>query len=218
MNKLNRMLVIMLIEITMILLTGCVPEKGASLVNDVMNAVKHKIENEWQSIESWVTEDDTESDYIDPETEEVSKKAYLIIRALKSRDEKTIFMMFNGYIRKNYKEKLENDINEVFDLVEGDIISFDKPSIYESSRTTDENGILIRCQYVSIYNMCTDKGKRYEIEFEFYDVNKKHQDGVGINTFSISDSDEYTEENDFPSDAVYTFGEYGDTYDAVLNR
>ena len=215
--KVKKILAIGLIGILITTSTGC-SAKENKLVYDVVDTVKEKAKNfaeeKWADIEEWATEDDG---YVDPETEKMLKQASVVMKAFQSNDEETLFMLFNEYIRKNYKEKLEDDINEVFDWVEGDILSFDKPSIYESSRKTDENGILIRCQYVSIYNICTDEGKRYEIEFEFYDVNKKHQDGVGINRFSISDSDEYTEENDFPSDAVYTFGDYGDTYDAVLN-
>ena len=217
MKVLNKIFAIILIGFVITASTGC-SAKESKLAHDVMDTVKDKAKNfakeKWADIEEWATEDDG---YVDPETEKMLNQASVVMESFQSNDEESLFMLFNEYIRKNYKEKLEDDINGVFDLVEGDIISFDKPSIYVSSKTTDENGILIRCQYVSIYNICTDKGKRYEIEFEFYDVNKKHQDGVGISTFSISDSDEYTEENDFPSDAVYTFGDYGDTYDAVLN-
>lgn len=198
--------------------TGC-SVKESELAHDVMDTVKEKAKNfaeeKWADIEEWATEDDG---YVDPETEKMLKQASVVMKAFQSNDEESLFMLFNEYMRKNYKEDLERDIKGAFDFVDGEVLSYDDPMILPSTRETDEDGVVKNAHEIWIENICTDTGKKYEIKYTSYDVNKRHSDGIGIDWFAVIDSEMAEKEEDDSLDDVYTFGEYGDTYDAVINR
>lgn len=154
MKELNKIFTIVLIGVVLTTATGC-SAKESKLAQDVMNTVKdkakHFAEEKWQDIADWATE---ESNYVDPETEDLLKQASIVMKSFESQDE-------DGVVKKAYE--------------------------------------------IWINNICTDTDKKYDIKYKSYTTNRKHKDGLGIDWFAVLDDD------------VYSFGEYGDTYDAVLN-
>ena len=217
MKVLNKIFTIVLIGFVITASTGC-SAKESKLVHDVVDTVKDKAKSVAQDklndLKDWATE----NAYMDPETENLLNQASVVMESFQSNDEESLFMLFNEYMRKNYKEDLERDIKGAFDFVDGEVLSYDDPMILPSTRETDEDGVVKNAHEIWIENICTDTGKKYEIKYTSYDVNKRHSDGIGIDWFAVIDSEMAEKEEDDSLDDVYTFGEYGDTYDAVINR
>ena len=214
--KVKKIVAIGLIGILIITSTGC-SAKENKLVHDVVDTLKDKAKSVAQDklndFKDWATE----NAYVDPETENLLNQASVVMESFQSKDEDSLFMLFNEYMRKNYKEDLERDIKGAFDFIDGDIVSYDEPSIEPSTQKTDENGIIKDSHEIWIDNIRTDKGKKYEIKFKTYDVNKKYKEGLGIEWFAIIEGDLVTKTGKDLIDDMYNFGPYGDTYDAVLN-
>lgn len=214
--KVKKIIAIGLIGILITTSTGC-SAKENKLVHDVVDTVKDKAKSVAQDklndFKDWATE----NAYVDPETENLLNQASVVMESFQSKDADSLFMLFNEYMRENYKEDLERDIKGAFDFMDGNIISYDEPSIEPSTQKTDENGIIQDSHEIWIDNICTDTGERYEIKFKTYDVNKKYKEGLGIEWFAIIDGDLETKTDKELIDDVYAFGPYGDTDDAVLN-
>ena len=145
MKKINKILVIILIETMMVTSTGCSFIKSGSLAHDVIDAAKEKAKNfakeKWADIEEWATEDENMAlKDVDSYGKMAYDQAKIILDSFDSKDVDRAKKVFCPYIQEEHGDELSDDIKECLDYVDGKIVSYDDPIIELSSEKTDENG------------------------------------------------------------------------------
>ena len=96
--------------------------------------------------------------------------------------------------------ELEKELQDIFDFIDGDIVSYDEPQFlgYSGGSTTPKDGWVEKDALPKIKNVKTSSGKTYEIGFGYYFVNKEHPELLGVSYINvILDEDE---KNPLPED------------------
>ena len=88
-------------------------------------------------------------------------------------------------------------------FIDGNIISYDIGGVSSPSGKSDEKGWIYRVYDGETENIVTDTGKKYELEYFMYYVNRNHKDYEGVFQVWLENTEIYTEENDYPSNGVY---------------
>lgn len=149
------------------------------------------------------TSDSDEGAYVTPDRL-IKQQSETIIEGIKNKDATSIESMFCSYARENDSQLIDK-IEKIFEFIEGEIISYDEPSPSPASgESVEGEGFVKRDKSGSISNICTSNGKKYRIVHGTYLVWKEHPEYEGVAEIKVIDVDRYTEENNFPKDAVYT--------------
>lgn len=101
---------------------------------------------------------------------------------------------FSEYIKQLYN--VDSQIEEAFNFIEGDIISYDEPFGDESGSSVKDGEWIESKFYGKISNIKTDEDKKYKIIINSFDINKNNPEKVGcfkiivIDTTTDSESEE----------------------------
>lgn len=130
------------------------------------------------------------------------KQNETIMEALKAKDKEKL----KEGLAKAFQnqENIDEEINNLINFIDGNIVSYDNIGIASAGRgSSDEKGWIYRVYDGETLNIVTDTGKKYELEYFMYHVNRKHRDYEGVFQIWIYDTEKYTEENDYPDDGLY---------------
>ena len=102
------------------------------------------------------------------------------------------------------QENIDEEINNIINFIDGNIISYDDIGLASpGGGESDQEGLIFRKYSGWTRNIVTDTGKKYDLKFYNYYVNRNHEDYVGVIQVSIYDTEIYTEENDYPDNGSY---------------
>ena len=130
------------------------------------------------------------------------KQVEISLQAIKDEDPKPIEKMFCKYVKENVLD-LEEKIREMFDFIDGDIVSYGMVSGGISSYSnTEKEGRVEETVDAGIVDIKTSTGKTYALGQGFFTINKKHPDYVGMTNITVWDKDLETKDG-YPDGAIY---------------
>ncbi len=155
-----------------------VPENSQD--DNIYTTVTTEIHNDFAK-ERW--------DWDDSEGDECALK---VMDCFINKDSETLKEMFcsKAKIRPDFDEQ----INEAFEFIDGNIISYDDYIISCSSVSYDDGKLVERYYGPIIRNVKTDTQRTYKLYVNLYTVYNKDEGRIGINSFSIyeDESNEHT--------------------------
>lgn len=131
--------------------------------------------------------------------------AETVIDCAKQRDSEGIKELFCKEIQETHD--LDEEIEELLDIIDGNIISYDEPDGESSGNTSDWDGVIEQEISGHINGIKTDKGGRYIINVFGFTEYRNHKEYIGITGMNIIDLALYNEENDYPDEAVLSIGD-----------
>lgn len=142
-------------------------------------------------------------EYIPPD-QVARNQSEIIINSVKNKDLDSLKEILCEALKE--KEDVDTQIQDFFEFLDGNITSHDIPyGSVRSKKTTPEETILLGLGG-EISNIKTDKGKNYLIMFYSYNINKEHDDYVGVVSISILDKGAYDPETGYPDGAGKSIG------------
>lgn len=129
-------------------------------------------------------------------------KNEIIMEALKARDKEKLKQVLAKSMQN--QENIYEEIDNLINFIDGNIVSYDDIGLASPGRgESDEQGLIYEVYDGWTRNIVTDTGKKYDLKFYNYYVNRNHEDYVGVIQVSIYDTEIYTEENDYPDNGSY---------------
>lgn len=121
-----------------------------------------------------------------------------IMEALKAKDKVKLKQVLAKALQSQVN--IDEEINNLINFIDGNIISYDDIGIASPGRgSSDEKGLIYEVYDGETENIVTDKGKRYELEYFMYYVNRNHKDYEGVFQVILYDTEIYTQENNYPA-------------------
>ena len=142
-------------------------------------------------------------EYITPD--EIAKnQSETIINCVKNKDLDSLKEILCEKLKS--KDDIEVEIQELFDFIDGNIISYDEPiGRVRGGKTTPEETILKKAGG-HIESIVTDTGRHYLIQFSSCIINKGNEDYIGVYSITILDKDKYDSETGYSEDGAKAFG------------
>lgn len=126
--------------------------------------------------------DDKENE---PSRVEVAKQTQIeIMDCFLNKDNEGIKDLMSPYVQQNYA--LDAEIEEAFEYIDGNIVSYDEPKFGASAAASDESGWVKYGYHGSTENVITDKGTEYEISFKGWCIYRDDDSKVGVYRIYIS--------------------------------
>ena len=126
------------------------------------------------------------------------KQNETIMEALKEKNKEKLKQGLAKALQN--QENIDEEINNLIKFIDGNIISYDDIGVASPGRgESDEEGLIFRVYSGWTRNIVTDTGKKYELKFYNYYVNRNHKDYEGVIQVILYDTEIYTEENDYPA-------------------
>ncbi len=120
----------------------------------------------------------------EPSRVEVAKQTQIeIMDCFLNKDNEGIKDLMSPYVQQNYA--LDTEIEEAFEYIDGDIVSYDEPKFGASAAASDESGWKLYEYYGSTENVITDKGTEYKISFKGWCIYRDDDSKVGVNLIHI---------------------------------
>ena len=141
-----------------------------------------------------------DANYISP-VELGQKQNKIIMEALKAKDKEKLKKVLAKAMQN--QENIDEEIDNLMNFIDRNIISYDIGGVSSPSGKSDEKGWIYRVYDGETENIVTDTGKKYELEYFMYYVNRNHKDYEGVFQVWLENTEIYTEENDYPSNGVY---------------
>jgi len=112
-----------------------------------------------------------------------------IMNCFIAKDENALYSILSPKIQNSKKTKEE--IRIAFDLIEGEIVSYDLPTDTGGGGRSVKDGKVVSDNMTpSVYNIMTSLDKRYEIGFQYFLIFEEDKDVEGIYTIIIDLMDE----------------------------
>ena len=194
---------IIIIGMTLVVLTGCSLKDG-----------QHIVRNTIDFVESNRNTQGLFKDGLDKYSQIALNQANCIMEGIESNDEDKISQLFCPYIHEKHDDKLNSDIINCIAFMQGTIVSYDEPFITTVSEVCDHGKTVKLVKHCEIENIVTDTGMHYKIDIETCPIND-NKEGIGVIDIAIENTDEYTEGNGYPANAIIGVA-YEDVYDAIL--
>lgn len=147
--------------------------------NEYNNEIYNKIGNE-----RWIWDDSVGDEC-----------ALKVIDCFINKDSETLKEMFCS--RAKIDPDFDKQIDEAFEYINGNIISYDDYIPSASSANYDEGKLVERFYSPRIKNIKTDAKRTYKIVINLYTVYDKDEERVGINSLTVRENSE---------DSVYRLG------------
>ena len=125
-----------------------------------------------------------------------------IMEALKAKDKEKLKKVLAKAMQN--QENIDEEIDNLMNFIDGNIVSYDDIGIASPGRgSSDEKGLIYEVYDGETENIVTDTGKKYELKYYMYYVNRNHKDHEGIFQIWLYDTKIYTAENDYPDNGAY---------------
>ncbi len=172
------------VMIAAVLFTSCA---FTETVNKKIEKVKEKV-NEIKKEVSEKIEDD-----LTPTNIKLAKElGQNVLTAIQNEDVDALADLFCQYTVEEYGDDLKPEIQNLYDYIDGKIVSHDEIKTREAvGRTTEKDGIVIYSYNATIENVITDKGNKYLIGCRGYSVYKENPKLVGFVRLYVQDENKY---------------------------
>ena len=147
-----------------VLFTSCAFTEKIDKAKEKVNEVKEKVSEVKKEVSEKI-EDDLTYDKL----KQAKELGQNVLTAIQNEDVDTLADMFCQYTVEEYGDNLKTEIQNLYDFIDGDIISNDdiKPSA-GLAKSTREDGAVIYTYEALIKNVITDKGNKYSIDCRGY--------------------------------------------------
>ena len=125
------------------------------------------------------------------------KQNKVIMEALKAKDKEKLKKVLAKAMQN--QENIDEEIDNLMNFIDGNIVSYDIGGVSSPSGETDEDGWVYRVYDGETENIITDTGKKYELKYYMYYVNRNHKDYEGVTQVELYDTEIFTQENDYPA-------------------
>ena len=133
--------------------------------------------------------DEKKEEYQSPK-EYATEQSEYIMECIVNKDKQGLKSVFSEHISETHD--LDKEIDEFFEFIDGEIVSYDEPEGYEGGYTMEYGKYKEKELYGEIDNIKTDKGKTYSIGYQSYYIYISNESREGINVISIIDEDTWT--------------------------
>ena len=120
-----------------------------------------------------------------PPLEIATEQSEYIMECVVNKDKEGLKSIFSKHVAETHD--LDKEIDEFFEFIDGDIISYDEPEGNEGGYTRRDGEYTEKELTGVIRNIQTDKGKIYSIGYRSYYIYKSNEDYVGIQIINIRD-------------------------------
>ena len=134
------------------------------------------------------------SEYITPE-QIARNQSEIIINCVKNKDINSLKEILCEKLKS--EDNIDTQIQELFDFIDGNIISHDEPIGRVGGGETTPKGTILQKTYGKIQNIVTDTEKHYSIQFSACVINKGNEDYIGVSSITILDKDKYDPETGY---------------------
>lgn len=118
------------------------------------------------------------------EIESITKK---MMQCVVDRDVDGIYEYYDDDIKKNNEEELKEQIRQLFDYIDGNIVSYEKYSEGGGAGSNNYGVTELHTCMPGYQEVITDTEKKYEIVFYYNYINKEHPEFLGLNSIRIFD-------------------------------
>ena len=120
-----------------------------------------------------------------------------IMEALKAKDKEKLKNVLAKAMQN--QENIDEEIDNLMNFIDGNIVSYDIGGVSSPRGRSDEDGWVYRVYDGETENIVTDTGKKYELKYYMYYVNRNHKDYEGVTQVELYDTEIFTQENDYPA-------------------
>lgn len=139
----------------------------------------------------------------------VKKRAEEYMKCFVDKDEEKLFSYFAEDRKTNRKEQTMEEIKEAFDsIIDGNIVSYKYRGSGGGRETVDCGKIKRFSRSPKFYDVKTDKGKTYLIEFSYHHVWKEYPKRVGLSRVYIYKDNDKDNDNDIEKCLIVIGGVY----------
>lgn len=137
----------------------------------------------------------SKKEFVPPE-EIARRQSEVIINSVKRNDPQALKGVFCSALKN--KDNLDNEINDFFKFIDGEIVSHDPPWGYTDTEKIRPLETILLGASGKIRKIVTDHGVTYTISFCSYQINKGHDEYIGVFSLSIFNEDTYDSNDGYP--------------------
>ncbi len=151
-------------------------DKAKEKVNEIKKEVSEKIEDD-----------------LTPTNIKLAKElGQNVLTAIQNEDVDALADLFCQYTVEEYGDDLKPEIQNLYDYIDGKIVSHDEIETRKAvGRTTEKDGVVVYTYCAIIENVITDKGNKYLISCKGYSVYKDHPELIGFVELYVEDTDKF---------------------------
>ena len=141
---------------------------------------------------SLINKDEDEKEEYQSPTEYAIEQSEYIMECVVNKDKEGLKSVFSKYIAETHD--LDKEIDEFFEFIDGEIVSYDAPDGHEGGYTMEDGGYKVKELYGEIDEIKTDKGRRYSIGYQLYYIYITNEKREGISVITIIDEDSWAKD------------------------
>ena len=124
-----------------------------------------------------------------------------IIHHIQNRDSESLKAMLCENLKS--RANIDSEIEELFNFIDGEIISYDEPNGSIQSKSTTPQGTDKLGIHGDVCNIKTSTGKTYVVKFYSYLVYLEEEENVGVASITLFNHDTYDPEYGYPDEGKY---------------
>lgn len=125
---------------------------------------------------------------------EIKNIAEDMMQCVAEKDVDALFEYFDQNNKENGEEQLKEQIQQVFDYIDGNIVSYDEYSEGGGAEANNFGDIGLYTRNPQYQRVLTDSQKKYKIIFFYTHIDEEHPELIGLNiirVFDLSKEHEY---------------------------
>ena len=147
--------------------------------------------------------DEKKEEYQSPK-EYATEQSEYIMECIVNKDKQGLKSVFSEHISETHD--LDKEIDEFFEFIDGEIVSYDEPEGYEGGYTMEYGKYKEKELQGEIKNIKTNKDEKYGISIHIYQIHENDKDKVGVNYISVLDENSWIGEGAYRTAKKYIIG------------
>lgn len=124
--------------------------------------------------------------------EYATEQSEYIMECIVNKDKEGLKSVFSKNIAETHD--LDKEIDEFFDFIDGEIISYDEPEGHEGGYAMKDGEYTDKKLYGWTENVISDTGKEYDINFLMYEIYTSNEKNIGVKRITITDKTDGNDE------------------------
>ena len=136
--------------------------------------------------------------------EYATEQSEYIMECIVNKDKERLKSVFSKHISETHD--LDKEIDEFFEFIDGEIVSYDEPEGYEGGYTMEYGKYKEKELQGKIKNIKTNKDEKYRIRIHIYQIHENDKDKVGVDYISVLDENSWIGEGAYRTAEKYIIG------------
>jgi len=118
------------------------------------------------------------------DNKDIEDKAIMMMKCIVNEDAEGLFAFYSDYMKESYKNESLKEIQQIFDYIDGKIVSYE----YQGNgggKETIHDGKIYYCTCYPEFEFTTDNNKKYAIDFSLYYVWYEYPEGEGLHMIEV---------------------------------